>query len=137
MADPTPLALIMQGGDHRHINAMVALAATAAASGRWVHVFLTHEALWAWVEGRFDDLPSGFSTEYGALYDAAREDGRVPDLEKLMRQARATGKVRIYGCSASVALRRGYSEEALRRLDGIVGHSTFLRWALGWQLVFI
>ena len=137
MSESKPLALMLQAGDHRHLHAFVSLVATAAASGRRVHVFLTHEALHSFLTDVMDESPTGYSTDYSAIYDRARDDGRIPELEDLLFKARRTGKVRLYGCSASIALRQGYSEEELSRLDGIVGHTTFLRWALAWQLVYI
>lgn len=137
MSEATPLAIIAQGGDHRHLHAMISLVATAAAAKRQSHVFLTFEALHSVLSDDWEALPSGYATAYGDIYDRAREEDRVTDLEALLERARASGYVKLYGCSASIALRRGYTEAQLEQLDGIVGHSTFLKWALPWQLVFI
>ena len=137
MPEPKPLAVILGSGDHRHLHAFVSLTATSAASGRRVHVLLTHEALHTFLMDGMDDAPSGYTTSYTAFYDRGREEGRVPNLEELLAEARKTGKVRVYGCSASIALRQGYAEEELEKLDGIVGHTTFLRWALDWQLLYL
>lgn len=137
MPEPKPLAMMLQAGDHRHLHAMVSLVATAASAGRRSHAFLTHEALHTFLVGGMDEAPSGYTTGYAAFYDRAREDGRVPELSALLAQARKTGRVRIYGCSASIALRQGYTEDELSSLDGIVGHTTFLRWALDWQLIYL
>ncbi len=132
-----PLGLICQSGDHRHFSAAAALISTAVNAGREAHLFLTHEALFAFMEQDLEDAPSGFGPSYGALYDAARDSGRLRDPLELIQAAKAKGKVRIYGCSASIKLRQGYERDALARLDGITGHTSFLGWAEPWQLLFL
>ena len=132
-----PLGLICQGGAHRHFSAAAALISTAVAAGREAHLFLTHEALFAYLSGDVEDLPSGFGAAYGEIYDDAKESGRLGDPLELIGAAQGKGTVRIYGCSASITLRQGYGNDALGTLDGIIGHSSFLAWAQGWQLLFL
>ena len=138
LSESPKLALLVQSGSHNRLHAMVSLTSTAVAMGGEVHIFLTHEALKAYLTGTLDEAAPDFSDpEYQDFYQEAVELERTPNLSELLEESCARGPVKIYGCQASIALWRGYSTEALNKLEAIIGHTTFLKIATGKQLLFL
>lgn len=138
MAGEPRLAMLVQSASHNRLHAMVSLTATTVALGGEAHLFLTHEALKAFLSGTLDEArPSFHDPEYQAYYEEAIELERTPNLTDLLAQARARGKVHIYGCQASVALWRRYTTEQIEQLTAVIGHSTFLSLARDMQLIFL
>ncbi len=139
MSQPRDLAILAQTGTHDRLHAMVSLTSSAVAVGRGVYILLTHAALRAFLHDELDESSPGFGSAdpYQAFYEEALELERLPSLHKLFQDARTKGKVRVFGCQASVALWRRYSPEQLDKLDAIIGHATFLKITTDMQLVFI
>lgn len=135
MATLQPLAILCTAGDYRHFQSLSALASTCASSNRNCHVMLSHEALYWFLMGDLSQTPGGYLTPWAEILEQAREHERITDPLDLLTRARESGRVKVYGCSSSIAQARSYTAEQLKRLDGIVGHTTFLQWASEWQLV--
>lgn len=97
-----------------------ALAASATALGDEVELALFFGALDAWVRGDWDRLDPA-----PPLTAAGIEAIAFPPLSTLVAGARSTGRLRIYGCSASVRLLGLDPAHCLTRLDSFAGWPTF------------
>lgn len=97
-----------------------ALAASATALGDEVEVAFFFGALDAWVRNAWDRLDPA-----PPLTAPAIEAIDFPPLSTLLEGARATGLLRLYGCSASVRLLGLDPALCLTRLDTLAGWPTF------------
>jgi peroxiredoxin family protein len=138
LSEPLRLAIIAQQASHNRLHALVSLTSTTVALGGEVCLFLTHEALKAFLSTGFDACQPNFNDpDYQAFYTDAIEMERIPSLDALFLQAREKGRVRLFACQASVQLWRRYEPEQLDRLEAVIGHSTFLNMVRGFQLLVL
>ena len=136
-ANPRKLAIIVQSSSYNKLHLLATLVATAVATQGEAHVFLTYDALKRYVTGTLDEAkPSLDDEKMNRLYQEGIEDGRIPSITDLLRQAREMGVVKIYGCSQSTSLLRPDSK-LTEKLDGVIGYTTFLISALDAKLVVI
>ena len=136
-ANPKKLAIIVQGSSYNKLHLMTTLVATAVAMQGEAHLFLTYDALLRYVSGTLDEAkPSLEDGKMNKIYQEGIEDGRIPSITDLLRQAREMGVVKIYGCSQSTALLR-LDSKLTEKLDGVIGYTTFLISALDAKLVVI
>ncbi|WFN35347.1 DsrE/DsrF/DrsH-like family protein [Methanogenium sp. S4BF] len=102
------------------------LATTAAISGWDADLFFTFWGLLALKKGY---EPSAVSEDYKYCSDmlmGAIESGAMIGWHELLEQGRATGRIRIYACSATLGL-FGMKEDDLESfVDEVAGASTFL-----------
>ena len=117
---------------------MGSLTSSAVALGREVHSLMTHEALKAFLTNPMNAATPAFhDPEYQSFYEEAVELERTPNLDELLGQARARGRVQIYGCQESISLWRRYTHDQLAQLTAIIGHSAFIKLASDKQLIFL
>jgi predicted peroxiredoxin len=99
---------------------VAALAASAAALGDRVEIALFTSALSHWVEETWDRLdPSP------PLTAKRVEEVGFPSLAAMLDQARETGNLRLYGCSAAARLLGLDLAKVQERVDAVVGWQTF------------
>ena len=135
--NPKKLAIIVQGSSYNKLHLMTTLVATAVAMQGEAHLFLTYDALYRYVTGTLDEArPSLDDEKMTHVYQEGIEDGRIPSITDLLRQAREMGVVKVYGCSQSTALLR-LDAKLTEKLDGVIGYTTFLISALDAKLVVI
>ncbi len=96
------------------------LAASAAAAGDQVEIVLLSGALMVWVEEQWSRLDPD-----PPLTAERIEEVGFPPLETLLEPARATGALRIYGCSASARLLDLDLDRVQDRVDAILGWQSF------------
>src|SRR5574341_1445103 len=131
------LALILQHASYEKLHLAGTLAATTAALGGEVHIFLSHEALLSFVENKLDEARPHFeSQKINQKYVDLLEDGKIPKAGDLFKKAQELGSVKFYGCSESVQLFRLRSEHT-KKLDAVIGYSTFLDIASDAKLVIV
>lgn len=133
----TPLAILARGDSYEALHSLVGLIATAAAMDRVVHVLLTFGPLYRFAHGELSEAPVTFSTpQVRQAYERGIDNGRIPDLDELLADARELGgeRVKLYGCTTSVKLLH-LAPDKLLGLDSMLGHAAFLRLAEGAQLV--
>lgn len=135
--NPKKLAIIVQGSSYDKLHLMATLVATAVSMDGEAHIFLTYDALTRYVNGTLDEArPSLDDEKMNETYQAGIEEGRIPSITDLLRQARDMGKVKIYGCSQSVAFLK-LDPKLTQKLDGVVGYTTFLTSALDAKLIVL
>ncbi len=131
------LALIVQSSSYNRLHLMTTLIATAVALGWEASAFLTYGALQRYVTDTMDEAkPSLDDPEINQIYADGIHHGAIPSIRDLLDQAKRNGAVKIYGCSQSTMLLR-LTPEQQRRLDGVIGYTTFLTSAVDARLVVI
>jgi peroxiredoxin family protein len=102
------------------------LASTAAVSGWEAELFFTFWGLLALRKGYESSGVSFDYRDYGGKLAEAVSSGAIPNWKKMMDQAKATGKLKVYACSTTCDL-FGINEGNLESfVDGIVGAAYFL-----------
>lgn len=126
------MALLAHSGTYDHLYQAVALAATGAAMGFEVHLFLSFWALRRLVKGDADevDVPA-YAAPHRETLERGRKEARIPPLKKMLDDARAVGPVEVYACSTSMKI-FGISEAKAREVaDEVLGTAAFLDRAQG------
>lgn len=120
--DTSALAVFLHSGDYDRLHQGLSIAATAAAAGRRVHVFLFWWALERLVRGPLDEheLP-------GREDVAARMEARgAPTLAQLLEAVRASGTATLHACTGSMAALGLTPPEVEAIADQLVGWTTIL-----------
>jgi len=117
------IAIFLSSAEYDRVHQGLSIAAAGAASGRPVDLFLSWWALDRFVR---DDLDA---PHFGPGRDAVAEDFTergFPTLRQLLGAARATGRVKLFACSGSLAM-LGQTPKVLEGLvDELVGWATIL-----------
>jgi len=119
----TRLAIFLQSGDYDRVHQGFSIAVTAATTGRQVEVFLFW---WALERLLRDDLDApDFGPGREEMAEEFVERG-FPTIRQLLEAARASGRVRIFACTGSMAI-LGFTPPAVQdKVDELVGWSTIL-----------
>jgi peroxiredoxin family protein len=133
------LCILAKGDTYEQIHTMVGLVGTAATMGWEAHVFLTYGVLFRHVRGTLSEAEVGISTdEVAVAYRKGIDNGKIPDLDELLAEARAFGgeRVKLYGCTTSIKLLH-LEPKLPEQVDSLLGHASFLQLASveGAQLV--
>ncbi|MBI4437048.1 MAG: DsrE family protein [Candidatus Omnitrophica bacterium] len=135
--NPKKLAIIVQGSSYDKLHLMATLVATAVSMNGEAHLFLTYDALNRYVHETLDEAkPSLDDEKMNERYQSGVEDGRIPSITELLRQAKEMGQVKVYGCSQSVAFLR-LDPKLTEKLDGVVGYTTFMTSAMDAKLIIL
>lgn len=128
MSDRKKLFILAKGDHYEQLHTMVGLVATAASMNWEAHVFLTYGALWRFAHEEMAEADVGFSTpEVRTKYRKGIDNGKIPDLDELMEEARDLGgdRIRFYGCTTSVKLLH-LPPDKLSGVDTLLAHASFL-----------
>jgi predicted peroxiredoxin len=114
------LLILAHGAGWEQRFQATSLAASAAAAGREVVLALFFGALERWVAGGWDhfDVAPPLSAE--ALSAAG-----APALSALVDEARGSGRLTLYACSASMRFLKLASKDVQSRVDVIAGWTSF------------
>jgi len=119
MAD---LLILAQGGAWQDRFQISSLAASAAAVGEQVEIALFFAALEAWATDQWDRLDPRPPLEPDRLLAL-----QMPALSELLTEGRATGRIRLFACSASTRLLGLETAAVQARVDVIAGWQSFSR----------
>ena len=128
MADQR-LCILVKGDTYEKLHTMVGLVATAATMGWECHVFLTYGALYRHVQGTLAEAEVGFSTpEVKKAYEKGVDNGKIPDLDELLEEARELGgdRIKLYGCTTSIKLLH-LQPKVPEQVDSLLAHGSFLQ----------
>ncbi len=126
------MALLAHSGTFDHVYQVAALAASGAAMGFEVHLFLSFWALRRLVRDDTDevDVPA-YAAPHREQLERGRGEARLLPLKRMLADARAVGPVRVYACSTSMKL-LGLGEAEVRKVaDEVLGTAAFLDRAQG------
>lgn len=118
-----PIALFLQSDSYEMLHQALSIAASGAAAGRRVEVFLSWWALDRLLRDDLDGPDFGPGRE--AITEAFEERG-FPTLRQLLAHARATGLVRLTACSGSLALLGRTTRDLEGKVDEIAGWAAIL-----------
>jgi peroxiredoxin family protein len=128
-ATPEPIAVFLHSGDYDRVHQGLSIAAAGGAAGRPVAVYFFW---WALERLLRDDLDAPAFLA-GAAPDCRTEDvaeafveAGFPSLRRLLEAARATGNVRVYACSGSLAILGRHAGAVEGKVDELVGWTTIL-----------
>lgn len=132
---PRKMALLAHSGTYDHLYQAVALAASGAAMGYEVHLFLSFWALRRMATGDVDDVdvPAYAAPHRDRMARGVRE-ARIPSLHKMLQDARGLGPVRVYACSTSMKVLAISEAEATQVADEVLGTASFLARAEGAEI---
>jgi len=119
MAD---LLILAHGGTWEMRFQITSLAASAAAAGERVDLALFFGALYAWVEGRWDDHDPA-----PPLTPARLDALAMPPLSSMLDPGRGDGSIRVYACSASSRLLGLDAARVQAAVDAMLGWQSFSR----------
>lgn len=123
-----PLVLLCHAGGWDRLYQAASAAASAASVGRRVDMVFFFGALEKLLAGTLDEVtlePVDLDAQR-QLTERIAEQGTRP-VSSLLEAARGTGLVRVFACSASLALVGRSPEEAAPKVDEIVGWPTIVR----------
>lgn len=119
MAD---LFILAKGATWTDRYQVTSLAASAVAAGDSVDIALFFGALDAWVKDEWSRLDPEPPLEARAI-----EEATFPPLADLLDDARSTGRLRLFACSASGRLLKLDSAQVQGRVDAIMGWQSFAK----------
>lgn len=121
------LAVIVSRGHFNSVVQVVTLLAAAIGSGLTARVFFRDEAIYKISRSGAHELnlSEGYRGREAATRDRLEQQG-LTDVPALLRQIKATGDVRLYACSSSMAICGVEAEELLPEIDGVRGLTAFL-----------
>jgi peroxiredoxin family protein len=122
------LAIFLHSGDYDRVHQGLAVAVSAAATGRSVDVYFFWWALDRLLRGDLDDPDFGPGREH--LAEDFLERG-FPSIRQLLDAARESGQVRLYACSGSLAILGRNAGDLEGKVDGLVGWAAILERTAG------
>lgn len=125
---PPGLAIFLHSGDYDRVHQGLAIAASAAAAGRTVDVFLFWWALERVLQGKLDEPDFGPEREATVHRFEAR---RLPTLRELFLHLRELGGCRVHACSGSLAAVADEPGNLGPLVNDVVGWSTILKLTAG------
>ncbi len=126
-----PLFVLLCSGEHEKIQMAGMVASVAAVSERPVQVFVSMNAMFAFLKSRQGDYRGG---EFSAIL---KEKG-APDPVQLLQQGKMLGELKVFPCSMAMDV-TGWKEEDLVEdlFEPPAGLTKFLADAESGQLVVI
>ena len=121
------LAVIVSGGSANQFIQVLTLLMAAVHSDMKVRVLFRDESLFRLTSGRINALD--FSESYGADRPALEQrlkQHELTDMHKLCRDIKASGDVRYYACSSSLAIAGLKREDLIPEIDDVRGMPSFL-----------
>jgi peroxiredoxin family protein len=121
------LAVIVSGGSTNNVIQVLTLLMAAVHSEVKVRVLFRDESVLRMTRARINTLE--FSPAYAAEAAAVAQRLRkheLADLQKLARDIKASGDVRYYACSSSMAIAGVKPEELIPEIDEVRGLPAFL-----------
>lgn len=121
------LAVIVSGGSTNNLIQVLTVLMAAVHSDIRARVLFRDESVYRLTPGRINALE--FSAAYA--HDLPGIEGRLQrldlaDLAKLCRDIKASGDVKYYVCSSSLAICGLTQEELIPEIDGVRGLPAFL-----------
>ena len=126
MAEATPerLAMVVKSDSFEDLLLAFSFAGIAAASSIEVSMFFTNRAARRLKVGGLDDIES--ADQVGEEFRSGAEELGFHDLGSMLREIKATGKVRVYLCSRGARIWDIDAGSIAPEVDSIMGTATFL-----------
>ena len=122
--DAGRLALLVKSDTYEDILLALGFAGIAASADTQVIMFFTNRAARRLRTGGFDDITQ--TDPVGARWIDGAEALGFGDLYAMLRDVKATGRVRIFLCSRGARIWDIDADSMLPEVDSIMGTTTFL-----------
>ena len=121
------LAVIVSRGSTNNLIQVVTLLLAAVHSELKVRVFFRDESLFRLTPQGIKEpvFSGGYQAQLPALARRLKQH-ELDDLQKLLEQIKASGDVKLYACSSSMALAGLKQEELIPEIDEMRGLPSFL-----------
>jgi peroxiredoxin family protein len=118
------LALIVRSDSFEDLLLALSFAGIAASAGQDVVMFFTNRAARRLKRGGFDDVAA--TDPIGAAFIEGAEGLGFRDLEGMLRELKATGRVRVFLCSRGARIWDIDAGSMAPEVDAVMGTATFL-----------
>jgi len=121
------LALVIESGTIDKLYCAFILAQTAASLGMEIHAYFTFFGLMMLRKGEMDK--AGLPTTYKHLEEPMRQrlkEMKYPTPYEMLKATKATGNLKIYACTPTMAMFDIKGEDLIPEVDKMVGAATFL-----------
>jgi len=127
MSDMKSLAIIVSRGSTNNLIQVLTLLLAAVHSELKVRVFFRDESLFRLTPQGIKELvfSDGYQAQLPELTQRLKKH-ELDDLQKLLNQIRASGDVKLYVCSSSLALAGLKREDLIPEIDEVRGLPAFL-----------
>jgi|SRR3990172_2490380 len=121
------LALILHSSAYDRLHQAFSIVEAALANDMDVHVYLTYWALEKIVKADLDKIVLDEEHDSARhLFSQGLRNGVIRSLDEMLADSRASGHLHLYACSQSMGLLGITEEQALRRVDKVMGYVAFL-----------
>lgn len=122
----TSLAVIVSGGSTNNLIQVLTLLMAAVHSELQVRVLFRDESVYRLTPARINriELSDGYSHDAGA--QARLRKHELIDVHKLLKDIKASGNVKYYACSSSLAICGLTQKELVPEIDEVRGLPAFL-----------
>ena len=118
------LALIVKGDAFEDILLALSFAGIAASADVDVVMFFTNRAARRLKRGGFADIEE--TDPLGQAFISGAEALGFKDLEKMLRELKSTGRVRVFLCSRGARIWDIDADSVAPEVDAVMGTATFL-----------
>lgn len=121
--------IFLHSGSYDRVYQATSITNVVLAMGGEVHIFFSYGALKRLVKGRTDDLfaDEPFREEIGKNL----KRGTIDSISEMLQTAKRFGKLRIYACTASMAVLNIARDELVDLVDSSMGLVSFLELVKG------
>jgi peroxiredoxin family protein len=130
MEQPKTFSIVLVSPDLEKLHASAIMGSGAAMAGMDVNIFVTMEALRAFLKKTIEQrsfVKSGIG--------ATLLDKKVPLFYQLFQQAKELGKLHIYACAMSADIMGWKKEDMVDVIDDIIGVNKFFSLSMAGPIV--
>lgn len=123
---PGKIALFLHSGDYDRLHHALSILLAGVSDGMEGHLFFTY-----WALKRISKTASekvvlpGEHKEYEKVFRERIERKQIQPFEEMLSEAKKTGNVKVYACSASMNLLNLMRDELIDEVDQVLGLSSF------------
>lgn len=130
MEQPKTFSVVLVSPDLEKLHASAIMGSGAAMSGMEVNIFVTMEALRAFLKNTIEQKSFVKSGIGSALLDK-----KVPLFNQLFQQAKELGKLHVYACAMSADVMGWKKEDMADVVDDVIGVNKFFSLSMGGPIV--
>ncbi len=126
-AEMKKVAILVTRGTHNNLVTVLTLVMAAAVCEMSIRIFFRDEAVYTLSRSRIGNVR--FSEVYAGLEGTLRQNyeaSGMADLQKVIRDVKAQGDVRLYACTSSMALCGLTQDDLIPEIDEARGLTSFL-----------
>jgi peroxiredoxin family protein len=131
MTENYRLCIFLHSGSYDRVYQAISITNVALAMGGEVHIFFSYGALKRLVKGRTDELQA--EEPFRAEMEKNIKRGTIDSISEMLTTAKRFGRVKLYACTASMAVLNIARDELVDLVDCSMGLVSFLELVKGAQ----